>query len=219
MAINIVAYAGILSFDIILYQSRILHQLGRKVLVVDNSDTKALVYSLPHIPGVDTDNSFVTYRCVDFTTQAVTHAIAKQYDDILIDFGHNPPQMDLSLLTRVVFIVDMFEYNMAKIAESGIFDQVSDKALLIRDATEAKITTEHILSKINKEIPKDMVYFLYRDDRDFDNCLRCHFNQVTRFTHISQMLQQYLIMETKILYGEIGEKQMRQAYNKARRGE
>lgn len=220
MANNIVAYVGCESFDIILYISRILQKLGHKVLVVEHSETKALMYSIPQISGVDTERSCITYRRVDFTSKEIDLDVAEAYDDILIDCGFSCPKMDLSLLTKIVYVTDMFEYNMNHIGRLDYYDGCrAVTALLIRNAANTKITTKYIITKINKNVLAGMVSVLYRDDADYENSLLCHYNQVFGFAHISWTMKNYLLEEAKILCADSTDKQIKTAYLKARKGE
>jgi len=220
MANNVIAYVGNESFDIILYLSGLLKNMGYKVLLVDYSETKALTCSLPQIPGINTDDDYITYRKVDFTTKGIDHKILELYDDILIDCGMSCPHMDYSLLTRVVYVTDLFEFNLNRISKLDLYNNLEiETALLIRNAANSKLTTQYILSILKKDIPEEMITILYRDDADYENSLFCHYNKVFRFSHISWMMKNYLVSEVKILYKELTNRQIRLIYAKARKGE
>lgn len=217
---NIVAYVGYHSFDIILYLSRILHKLGRKVLIIDNSDTAALKTSIPQIPLVNSDNSIITYRHVDFTRKSIAAEEMGNYDDILIDYGMNTPKSPLSLLTRIVFVTDMYEFNMDRLAGLKYYDDLKiEKELLIREGTNTKFTPDYIMEKIEKRVSADNISVLFRDDDDYENVLLCHYNKVFRFTNISGLLRKYLINEIKILCINETDKNIKAAYKKARKGD
>lgn len=219
MAKNIVAYVGVSAFDIILYLSRILIKLDRRVLLVDNSETKALTCSFPQIQGVNTNIGCITYRSVDFTTQTVTYELSEQYDDVLIDFGFHQTKMDISLLTRVIYVVDILENNIFKMASMENFSDTVGKALFIRDMIDTRISIDHIISTVNKGISKSNTYLVPRDDGDYYNSFLCQLSKVPRFTHISHRMREVLFFEIKKLYREISERQLKMVYHKARRGE
>lgn len=219
MPTNVVAYVGTESFDIIIYLSCILQKLNRKVLIVDNSVTSALRNSIPQVYGINTDKTIMTYKRVDFTTQVIDKAIINNYDDVLIDFGFSEPKMDLSLITRVVYVTDMFDFHVTMLKNIGFYNGIAKKALLIRDAIETKITPNIIAGRINEEIPKEEVSVLYREDKDYENSIVCHYNRSFRMKSISSMLKMYLLNEIQILCSNINSKQIRVAFNKARKGE
>ncbi len=219
MANNIVAFVGYNSFDIILYLSRILYMLGRRILVVDYSDTKALTLSFPQIPGIDTLSNCISYRNIDFTAQSLDNHLVEQYDDILIDCGFKKPQFELELLSRIVYITDMYVFNMKKLGEMACYDNLkAQRALLIREAGNTIITSQYVNEIISKNISEDMVTVLYRDDSDYDNGLLCQHNQMSSFTNMSWMLRDYLINEVLLLCSEMSKKQIKAAYMKARKG-
>lgn len=220
MASNVVAYVGYESFDVILYQSRILQALGRKVLLVDYSETRALTSSIPQVKGLDTVTNIMTYRRVDLTSLEITEKIIKDYDDILINCGFEKPNIDISIITKTIYVTDMFRYNLEKLKMIKYYDdQASTKELLIREATDFKITPEVMIVNLEKDIPRDNISIIYRDDRDYDNCLLCHYNQEFRFKRISSILKTYLIQKTCTLCSNLSIKAIRKAYKSARKGE
>ena len=76
-----------------------------------------------------------------------------------------------------------------------------------------------VVEKVGKYIALKDISVLYRDEKDYSNCLLCHYNGVFRFTNISKQLKNYLMEEVGILHPEIIEGQRRTAYHYARRGE
>lgn len=220
MANNIVAYIGYNSFDIILYLSRVLQKAGRRVLIVDYSEAEALTYSIPQIDGIDTNKDIMTYRRVDFTRMIIIEETAKIYDDILIDFGFSRPIINLSLITKVVYVSNMFRYNLNRLCNIKYYDELQiSKELLIREATDLKIPIESMTEIIDKQITMQGISLLYLDEKDYENSLVCHYNQTFCFTRISGMLRGYLLKTASDLCGNVSDKQILTAYAKARKGE
>lgn len=219
MANNIVAFVGLESFDIILYLSRIMQSLGRKILVVDNSENKALTYSVPHIDWMNTLETIISNRRVDFTGMSVTGELATTYDDVLVDCGCKPPVTSIGLFTKIIYVTDMFEYNIRRIAQINYYQECKcEVSLLIRDLINTKITVEHIVEGLGKEIPEDMISVLYRDDNDYENCLNSHINQV--FTlNLSRLLKGYLMEQISNLCPQVTLNDIKEAYKKARKGD
>jgi hypothetical protein len=219
MANNIVCYIGLENFDIIIYLSRLLQKLGHKVLIVDYSETSALTYSIPKIQGLDPNSEYISYRNVDFTRKPINSKIAEMYDDILIDSGFSKPAIDLSLITRVIYVTNMFYYNLKRLSTVTYDTSLQvDNALLIREAMEITIPTEYIEENISKHIPREAIDIIYRDDTDFENCLTGHYSQFFSFSRISKMLKGYLIREVGNFYPDIPEKRIKLAYDSARKG-
>ncbi len=219
MANNIVAYVGIESFDTILYLSRIMQKLGRRVLLVDNSDTLALTFSIPRISDINTFETTIYYRRVDFTNMPVTKELAKSYDDILIYCGMKKPITSTELFTRIVYVTDLFDYNIRRIANRKEYDTCNcEKVLLIRNAVYTKIFIEHISKQISSTIAVDKTKVLYRDDSDYINCLNSHMNQV--FTlNLSRHYRKYLVDQVEVMCNDFTRKEINKAYRRARNGD
>jgi len=217
MASNVIAYAGITGFDIILYLSRILQKLGRKVLIADYNETMALTYSIPKACGIDTFTEISTYMNIDFTGKAIDEAIIAEYDDILLDCGFGMPPFDISFLTKVIFISDMFEFNLKRLSQTPFYDRLPvKKELLVRDAADIDITADRMLSILKKDIGK--VQLLYHDEADYQNAILCHYNKLVRFAGISAMLKKYLLDELVLMVKDISFRQLKAALKKAGRG-
>lgn len=219
MANNIVAYVGIESFDTILYLSRIMQRLGRKVLIADNSDTLALTYSVPQISDLNTNENIITNRRVDFTRMSISEELAAQYDDVLVDCGMKEPATAIHLFTRIVYVTDLFEYNIQRIAGVGrYYDCGCDKVLLIRNAVDAKISSQQISQQISKEISPDRIQVLYRDELDYERTLNCHINQVFALK-VSRGYREYLIGQVSTMCDTIPRKEIKEAFREAKNGD
>lgn len=220
MAINIVGYTGIDTFDIILYLSRILLKLDRRILLIDHSETQALESSIPEFEGLNTEKGIVSFRHVDFTRMTINERIAGDYDDILIAYGFHEPAADKALLTHVIYATDLYEYNQERINEMRYYDTPDTvKQLLIRDVVNVKITPEIIARRINKNIRKENIKILYLEEEDLFARLICNYNKTPRFVKLSGPLKAYLMQEAGILYPEAKRGQIRKAYYKARKGD
>jgi hypothetical protein len=219
MANNIVAYVGIESFDTILYLSRIMQKLGRRVLVVDNSDTFALTLSVPRIAEINTYETTICYRRVDFTNIPVSNELAAEYDDVLIDCGMKVPVTSILLFTKIIYVTDQFQYNIRRIANIDDYDCCKcEKLLLIRNAVYTKISADKISQQINKAVSLEKTRVLYLDESDYERCLNSHINQV--FTlNLSKLYKEYLIDQVKSMCSNFTRKEIKEAYRKAKNGD
>lgn len=219
MANNIVAYVGIECFDTILYLSRIMQGLGRRVLLVDNSETLALTLSVPEISDINTYETTISYRRVDFTNMPVTEGLAAEYDDVLIDCGMKAPVTDIALFTRIIYVTDLFAYNIQRIANLRVYEGCKcDKQLLIRNAVYTKIPAEYISGRISRAITQEKTWVLYRDDTDYESCLNSYNNRV--FTlRVSRAYKEYLMDQTATICSEVSRKDIKEAFRRARNGD
>ncbi|NLP34431.1 MAG: hypothetical protein GX359_04450 [Clostridiales bacterium] len=221
MASNIVAYIGIDNFDNILYLARILSKLGKKVLVIDNSDSMSVLYSIPQPKGMNSLEEIITYRQVDFTRQEINQEMKEEYDDILIFYGFLEKEKDISECNRIVFVTDQYRYNYSRIpdmtCEKGDQCQI-EQDLLIKDVAPMKITPEIIVERIGIPIRKENVSVLYHDERDYTNSLVCHYNGSFGLKGISKQRKAYLLEEVKKLHPDIDIHLSRTAFRRMRKG-
>jgi len=218
MASNVTAYVGCDCFDIILYLSRILQKLGRKVLIADYNLNSALTYSIPRVGGIDAYRDINTYMNIDFTRKNISRRLISQYDDVLIDCGFSEPVFDINMISNLVYATDMYGFNLKKLRCLSYYDRIpAIKELLIREATDIGMSVEEILSIIKKDI--DKVRVLNYDEGDYQNSLMCHYNQMVRFVGISSNFKKYLLDELEDMVGEIPYRRLKSAYNRAKRGE
>jgi hypothetical protein len=220
MAINIVAYAGVENFDNILYLSRILHKLEKKVLIVDHSETKALYFSVPQPQGVSCETAIITYRKVDFTSMVITPEIADSYDDILISYGFLEPEKDFDLCNRLIWVTDLYCYHYERKPAFSCTDviHINQRFLLIKDVVETKFTPEMLIDHLEIKFLSENISISHLDEKDHLNGLVCHQNKEIQFRNISKLRSRYLIDEAGRLHPEINMKQRKAAYRKAWKG-
>jgi hypothetical protein len=220
MANNVVAYVGIENFDYILYTARILTKAGKKVLLIDHSESMLLKYSFPQPEGIHCDDNLITYRGVDFTTISANLDLINLYDDILIFYGFNASCFDMVYCNRIICVTDLFRYHHEKIVASlseSFFLKHGRLELLVRDYLDIKSTLATIINQLN--ITSDNITKLYRDDCDYENSLNCHFSRNIHFNRISKSLKLYLIREVEKLHPDMEKKQLRKAYRQAGKGD
>ena len=222
LASNIVAYIGIDNFDNILYLSRLLSKLGKKVLVIDHSESLSVQYSIPLPKGMDCRREIITYRQVDFTTQEMNRGMKEEYDDILICCGFHKKAKEIAHCNKVVFVTDLYRFNYARISDVSYVNDSNneiEQELLIKDAAPIKITPDILRERMGLPISADHISILYHDERDYTNSLICHYNGSFRLKGISKQRKKYLLEEVKKLHPEIKFNQAKTAYRHARRGE
>lgn len=217
MANNIVAYIGIDSFDIVLYQAYILSKLGKKVLVIDHTNTRAIACSIPIPQGLDISKDSITIRRVDFSTMMLDESIIGAYDDILIAY-HTYMENTSHMFTKVIYVTDLYLHSMEHIRTTLDISGVK-KSLVIRNVVGVKITQDMIIYHTGTKIAPEEITYIYMDENDISNAILCQFNQKVCFTRISKQMREYLLKETKAFYPDIEYKDIKEAYRKARKGD
>ncbi|NLK75111.1 MAG: hypothetical protein GX288_07480 [Clostridiales bacterium] len=219
MANNIVAYVGHNHFDILIYLSRILLKLDKKVLVIDHSEDRSVLSFVPKPVGIDLDNEIITYLQVDFTAMKLNANILGDYDDILISLGFNQVYDDLTFCNRLVLVTDLYRFNHDRLR---LFLEKYHRpavpiTLLLRNNMDTTLSLERIINYIDISIDKNEVFIIYRNDLDYINSLLCHYNSSYNFIRISRQLQKYLKAEIFHLYPQIKKSDIDTAYRIAKK--
>lgn len=217
MGSKCIAFIGIDNFDIILYLSRILSKLDKKVLIADYSGTEALTTSIAKPVGVDCNKNVITYRKVDFTKLPITDDMYNAYDCILATYGFNNPGEEIKYFNHVIYVTNLFLHNLVKIEQLESYE-VADISLLVRDVAGVKISPNDIATALKKNIDVEAVSYLHLDETDFTNAIACQHNQSASFIKISRAMKNYLLNLTYKFYPDISKEEIKEAYKKARRG-
>lgn len=217
MANNVVAFVGIESFDNIQYMARILSSLGKKVLVIDYSETEALTWSVPRINYIDINKEIINYRHIDYTNQNITDDMLKAYDDVFIAFGFNIIGEAILSCNNIFYVTDLYINNIKKINRIDDFN-IKSRYLFIRNVLEIKINPESVASQIEKNIPKENTFILPFRENDQINGLINQYNQIMAFANISGAYKKILHKQIHELYPNITKYKLKVACRKARKG-
>lgn len=218
MANNVVAFVGIESFDNIQYMARILSILGKKVLVIDYSETEALTRSVPELDFIDIKKDIINYRNVDYTKLDMTEALLKVYDDIIVAFGFNIIDEEIMLCNKIIYVTDLYINNIEKLNRISDY-KAEKKYLLIRNVMGIKISPESVALKIDKNISPENTLILPFSENDQINGLINQYNQTIDLTNISRPFKKLLYKQIHELYPNITKDKLRVAYKKARKRE
>ncbi len=212
MANNIVAYAGIECFDLILYQARILSKLGRKVLIMENRAAGAFYYTIPRPFGIDGEINPVTYRRIDFAVTSLPEGVKENYDDIFITHDFQIPEEEYN---RVVFSTDLLLHHMKMVSSLFIQSKCQNKSLLVRNIIEVNVNTKYLFGQLGKNISIDYIDF---DELDYENAILCQHNQTMQFVGLSRKTKKFLLKEIGLLCPEVETRAINKAYKAAQGG-
>lgn len=217
---NVLGFLGVENYEIILYLSRILDRLGRKILLVDYSDFGDLAACIPVPAGIDVETETSTYFGVDFTRRFLNQEIIENYDDVLINFGFNHIEEMLKYCTRIVYATDQFKNNVDRLAAipETEFTRQLPKSLLIKDAVICKIDKEYIISRLKKSIQMEEVFIFDQDAVDKRYKLLAQYDTLFVFRKVTAEIKNYLKDMIRKMYPEIEEKRLKAAYKSAERG-
>lgn len=222
MASKVLGYLGLDHYENIFYMARILHQLGKKVLLVDHSESKSLQISIPLPKNLLYDKSVISYRGIDFTSQSMDEEGVSKYDFVMISYGFQPPNDDVNLCHHLKIVTDLHLHNSYRIQElfTNYYQSRNIKnSLLIRGIIDCKITPTMVANHIAQQIPFESVTTLYQDLLDEKNALLCQYDLTFKFTKITNQLKINIMNEIILYYPELGKQVLKRAYKKSRRGD
>ncbi|MBH1940631.1 hypothetical protein I5677_06995 [Mobilitalea sibirica] len=221
MASNIIAYVGMDSFDVMLYLSRLLSVLGKKVLLIDHSETLSLTYSIPQPEGVSCKSDIIHYRGIEFTTMVVADEVIKEYDDVLIAYGYTRQFQDIHYCNRIIYVTNLYRYNHERLLKLRHKDYIGKsvvRSLLVKDIISSFIDLEIISEKIDPLIHNNQIDYLFMDERDEISSLLCHHSYLPCLKKITGQMKKYLMNEVKNMHPQLEYKHIKCALHKARKG-
>jgi hypothetical protein len=218
---NVIGFYGIENYEIILYLSRILDSIGRKVLMIDYSSLTDLKSCIPIPIGIYVETDIVTYSGIDYTKKFIDQDLIDNYDDILIYFGFNFIESVNKYCTRIVYVTDQQKHNIDRLALITETDTKIDlpKSLLIKDVVDCKITREYIIERLQKNIKKEDVFVFLQDEIDKKIKIILQYNTSFAFQKISNTVKEYLRNMVRNMCPGIAEKELKAAYKIAERGQ
>jgi len=211
---NIMGFIGVEVTDIILYLSRILYHLDKRILICDLSSNKELIHSIPNMMELP----LIHYNGVDITNMLDRSYV---YDHVFIYYGFSYDDT-LKNCNRLIITSDMSRNHISCI--SNIYKELLNKysnfenSFLFVKVFESKIKIEYILERIDSKIDFKTVYSIYADLEDMKASIVNQYNKEITFRKISPSFKQFLLEMVKKLEPHSQHKQLYMAYKKAERG-
>ncbi len=211
---NVVVYAGIEVFDLVIYLGQILSKLGRKVLIIDHSQTQLLSNSIPKPGEISCNEHIVHYHNVDYTCLPLDEEMIGDYDDILITNGFNEPDKEINKCTRLSYVTDLYKHKSWSLGKLGYDSSIGEdiqRDLLIKGRYDVSIE-EGVLAKIidQKIDQKDIRIFLY-DDKDERKRLISHHNKSFNLRGMTRQMKRYLTSEVGKYLPEVEKGKLKKA--------
>lgn len=218
---NVVVYAGIEVFDIVIYLGKILSKLGRKVLIIDHSETQLLSNSIPRPEEISCNEHIIHYNDVDYTCLPLDEEMIEKYDDILITKGFNEPDEGINRCTRLSYVTDLYKHkswSLGKLGYNNFIGEDIQRDLLIKSRYDVSIE-ENVLAKIidQKIDQKDIRIFLY-DDKDERKRLISHHNKTFNLKGITRQMKKHLTSEASKYLAQVEKDQLKKAIKALRAG-
>ncbi len=211
---NVIGFLGIETYDIILYLSKMLYHLNKKVLIIDDSDTEALTYCISIPATMNPKINRINFCNIDFIKEKSVSEYLKDYDYIFIDFGFKTNHKEIQNCSYIYLVTDKQQHNLARIQN---LKYSQDVYLIIKDRIKDKNIVYLLETMKAKGINIKQYYCLYYDDLDMENMIAIQYRNDISFKHQSGQLKE-LLNELIIETFNFSKIEAGQAYKKAKRG-
>jgi|GEM_PF-4495983 len=132
---NTIGFLGIEKYDIIIYLAKLISNTGKKVLIIDNSETDALGCCIAVPEGLDPHKAVVSQGEIDYVKKQNPENYIKKYDFIITDYGFNVDNQDIKMCQYVFLVLDKQFHNRKKMQEARKHLRDNEPYLLIRDVS------------------------------------------------------------------------------------
>lgn len=218
-----IGFAGVDKQDIVLYVARILYHLGKRVLIVDQSDSMAVKSSIPC--PVELEKSMIEYRGMYFVNGRAYEEDLKEsihkygFDYIIMDYGFGFEDEVLCRLDQVIYVIDQQKHNVERLIHM-IDNKCGHISLVIRDAVGHKSGMRNLIRhpKLNS-IHKNRIFIIYQDELDTICKIKCQYEIAFSFSKLSAPAQNTLKELTREIVPGLDKKTFLSAYSKAKRGD
>lgn len=223
---QLIGFLGIDKYEYILYLSRVLYHLGKKVLMVDCSETGALASSISR-PNVKL-NSEIEYHGVMFFDQhkskdnpySWSEVImgGKEYDYVLIDYGFGGNAKELAKCSQLVIVTDQQAHNIHRLRTPEELNNCG-KCIIIKNYVKSRITPSYILSELMLEdLSANQIYIADQDELDLKCKINCQYEGSFHFRKLSTQTKSIIKGLIIKICSDISKKQMKEACKKVERG-
>ena len=226
-----VGFFGIEKYELLLYLSRILRQLGLRVLLVDYSENGALSAGIPvwdQFGGAGREElaaenasyqTAVDYCGIHFLRELmVGPAVRSRYDCVLIDFGFELEHEAVRECSRAVIVSDQQLHNIHRLRHPLLWESMPVYAVL-KDMCPCRITPDYILEEAGVKAEEGYRYVIYQDAWDAKCRISCQYSKLSPFVRISREYREFLKNITKDLFPEFTKSEIDRACRAAEKGE
>ncbi|MDE7300207.1 MAG: hypothetical protein K2N94_15525 [Lachnospiraceae bacterium] len=200
---KIIGFVGLDVQDTILYLSRIFLQMGKRVLMADYSESRALYYSVPIIPGTDTRLETVEYRGTFFTSRHLSRTELEQFDVSMLFLGF-AAGTELDLCTHIVYTTDGERNHIQRLAEipkqEGPYRQ-----LVFRNAAEGwgrLLSADQRQREAGLAVCEEPAYYCRDSGREKRLRAQCQYQEKFRFRGLSRSYKGYLKATVRAVFPE-----------------
>lgn len=168
MQSNIVGFVGAKKDDILLYLAKILSRLGKKVLLVDYTENRALTYCIK-VPYHEQSFFHLSEQEVDFMIEPqyeYLFQVQNSYDVILVDFGFQVYSKLIAQCKILYCCVDTQLRHMLLIRPLKQFmEQRQEQCFLIfRKIKGCNVDASYLINEVDIQLMSHHIYEYCEDD-------------------------------------------------------
>jgi hypothetical protein len=214
-------YIGCEAFDLILYICRTLTKLKYRVLIIDFSDSAALLQSIKLGMGLDSLKEIINYRDINYTRRIPDKEELELFKDgaVFINYGNtyqHEYQLECESINIVVSIFPHMIQEINKYLKTKISQNETYK-VLIRDMITPD-DADRVLEALELPEKADKISTLYLDMNDYESAVNCQISQTARFTKISKQTKQYITGQILDMFPKLTKNRVKRAMTLARKG-
>lgn len=207
-----IGFIGSDKAEIILYLSRIVTKLNKRVLIQDLSDTKALSYCVNG--SAEELEDIITYHCSDFTNcYELQNMMA--YDFVLADFGYNLEHPDIKKCCEIWILTDPQIHHVLALKTLKL-EKEQKRILILKDYIRGKISPKYIMRELEELSIATDPYVIYWDQDDWKSAINCQYNNLSFFDKLS--IEYLDLFAEQLEESGITKRQLKRAFKQVGRG-
>lgn len=216
-----ISYIGEEAFDIVLYMARTMTKLNYRVLIIDLSDSTALYKSIYHGMDLDSRETIVNYRDINYTRKAPSNEELEPFSTgvVFVVYGYsNNMNFQLPFLETNV-VINTFPHVIERV-NSMMMDMEGtgfNHRLLIRDILSID-DLERVKSELSFTYEDDKNDYLYLDLDDRESAVNCQVKQIVNFANVSGRMESYITGHLHVIFPQINMSYIKKAFKEARKG-
>lgn len=224
-----IGFMGVEKYEMILYLSRILKQLGKQVLVLDCSENGALDAGICYVrEQEEIYGELLEYRGVDYInytlkeetyteTYGTYKTVKEQYDFTLVDFGFQEKHPLILECNRCFLVTDQQRHNVLRLKEMARQLYIPF-IVIIRDVLACKVSLRYFIDMFSGIGRAEEIMILYRNETDTKQQIQCQYSQGLNIHGLSKDTKEFLKKTVQILIPELTKLEIARALKQAERG-
>lgn len=193
-----VGFIGHKTEDIMMYLSRIILNMGKRVAVFDASNEQILRY---YAPNIDESSNVTNYRNIDFysscqSIEAHCKIEFSKYDVVLINYGYNTELLDeYSSCSHKFIVTDLERHSILKMKNTcSKLNKSIEIFRVFRDVVNCKIDEKYINNVLDNVMVKILNdYIIFHDDNELICKIESQYNDIFKFNKLPKFFKDILL--------------------------